>query len=212
MEGVLVSAKKEGSTITTTVVTQRQGRSSASRPAGSSPASTRSRSAPPATCSSGPKTVDIGAGAPRPPTSSSTRPGTWRASSPTANGCSARPGDDQIKVVPARLRRAATRCSASSPRCTTPDEWKQVFTRMGRYAPESMPTHPQLIVPAAPRSERPRVPATMMEQAADYLTSVSLEQSGPRGIRPQDAAAPEGQRHQGHHHRIRPAAQGSAAA
>jgi streptogramin lyase len=56
----------------------------------------------------------------------------------------------------------------------SPDEWKQVFTRMGRYAPESMPTHPQLIVSGGLRSERPRVPANMMQQAADFLSNVSL--------------------------------------
>jgi virginiamycin B lyase len=54
------------------------------------------------------------------------------------------------------------------------DEWKQVFTRMGRYAPESTPTHPQLIVQGGLRSERPRVAANMMQQAAEYLEKVSL--------------------------------------
>jgi streptogramin lyase len=54
------------------------------------------------------------------------------------------------------------------------DEWKQVFTRMGRYAPESTPTYPQLIVQGGARSERPRVAANMMQQAADYLEKVSL--------------------------------------
>ena len=45
---------------------------------------------------------------------------------------------------------------------------------MGRYAPESMPIHPQLIVTGGLRSERPRVAANMMQQAADYLEKVSL--------------------------------------
>jgi virginiamycin B lyase len=54
------------------------------------------------------------------------------------------------------------------------EEWKQVFTRMGRYAPESTPAHPQLIVQGGMRSERPRVAANMMQQAAEYLEKVSL--------------------------------------
>ena len=45
----------------------------------------------------------------------------------------------------------------------TPDEWKQVFARMGRYAPETVPTRPQLLLAGGPRSERPRVPANMMD-------------------------------------------------
>jgi virginiamycin B lyase len=44
---------------------------------------------------------------------------------------------------------------------------------MGRYAPESVPTHPQLIVQGGARSERPRVPANMMQAAADYLSSAN---------------------------------------
>ena len=62
MEGVLVSAKKAGSTITTTVVLERQGpvqlpgRPARARPLHASP------SAPPATRSPGPKEVDVAAG------------------------------------------------------------------------------------------------------------------------------------------------------
>src|SRR5262249_61734588 len=56
----------------------------------------------------------------------------------------------------------------------TADEWKQVFTRMGRYAPESTPIHPQLIVQGRLRSERPRGAATMMQQAAEDRAKMSL--------------------------------------
>jgi virginiamycin B lyase len=56
----------------------------------------------------------------------------------------------------------------------TPEEWEQVFVRMGRYAPESMPTHPQLIVPGGARSERPRVPANLVKRASEFLAEVSL--------------------------------------
>ena len=56
----------------------------------------------------------------------------------------------------------------------TPDEWKQVFTRMGRYAPESVPTRPQLLLQGGPRSERPRVPAALMDKASEYLTNANV--------------------------------------
>ena len=56
----------------------------------------------------------------------------------------------------------------------TPEEWEQVFGRMARYAPETMPTRPQLIVPGGSRSERPRVPSAMMKQASEFLANVSL--------------------------------------
>ena len=55
MEGVLVSAKREGSTVTTTVVSNDKGAVPASRPARSSPADTRSPSAPQATSWSVPR-------------------------------------------------------------------------------------------------------------------------------------------------------------
>jgi virginiamycin B lyase len=45
---------------------------------------------------------------------------------------------------------------------------------MGRYAPESTPARPQLIVQGGLRSERPRVAANMMKQAAEYLDKISL--------------------------------------
>jgi virginiamycin B lyase len=45
---------------------------------------------------------------------------------------------------------------------------------VGRYAPESTPTHPQLLQSGGARSERPRVPANMMQAAADFLVSVNL--------------------------------------
>jgi streptogramin lyase len=49
---------------------------------------------------------------------------------------------------------------------------------MGRYAPESTPIHPQLIVQGGLRSERPRVAANMMKQASEYLEKISLANPG----------------------------------
>ena len=172
MEGVLVSAKKEGSTITTTVVTNDKGQFSF--PDGKlEPGTTTSPSAPRATFSTGPKTVDVAGGRRDGRPQARARPRTSSASSPMPNGSTAcRATTRSSRSCP--IASAATRCSASSPRRTRADEWKQVFTRMGRYAPESVPTRPQLLVPGGARSERPRVPADMMKQAAEFLASVSL--------------------------------------
>ena len=72
MEGVLVSAKKTGGTITITVVSDAQGRFSFP-PRSSTPANTRSRSAPSATISTARKHGRDRAARRQPPTSSSVK-------------------------------------------------------------------------------------------------------------------------------------------
>jgi virginiamycin B lyase len=52
-------------------------------------------------------------------------------------------------------------------------EFEQIFARMGRYAPGSMPSHPQLLLPG-PRGERPAINPAIAKEAADYLASVNL--------------------------------------
>jgi virginiamycin B lyase len=52
---------------------------------------------------------------------------------------------------------------------------------MGRYAPETVPTRPQLIKTGGARSERPRVPAAMMDAAADFLAGVNLSGTDHEG-------------------------------
>jgi streptogramin lyase len=56
----------------------------------------------------------------------------------------------------------------------TAEEWEQVFARMARYAPMTVPARPQLVVTGGSRSERPRVPAAEIKQAAEFLARVSL--------------------------------------
>ena len=86
MEGVLVSAKREGSTITTTVVTNEQGRYSFPADAHGSRANTRSRSARSATSSTAPKTVDVAAGSAATADLKLSKAKNLCRSSPTANG------------------------------------------------------------------------------------------------------------------------------
>jgi streptogramin lyase len=172
MEGVLVSAKKEGATITTTVVTNDKGQYTF--PAGKlEPGKYTISIRAAGYVLQGPKSVDVAASG---ATADLKLGKTRNIASQLSNGewLLSAPGQDSFKgsfLLDCQgchtLQRVFTALHNA-------DEWKQVFIRMGRYAPESTPAHPQLIVTGGLRSERPRVPANMMQQAADYLEKVSL--------------------------------------
>ena len=172
MEGVLVSAKKEGSTVTTTVVTNDKGQYSF--PAGKLEAGKYAIAIRAAGyVLQGPKSVDVAASG---ATADLKLGKTKNIASQLSNGewLLSAPGQDSFK---GSFLLDCQGCHTLHRVFTAPhsaDEWKQVFTRMGRYAPESTPAHPQLIVTGGLRSERPRVPANMMQQAAEYLEKVSL--------------------------------------
>jgi virginiamycin B lyase len=172
MEGVLVSAKKEGSTVTTTVVSNDKGQFSF--PTGKLEVGKYNLTIRAAGYTlTGPKSVEVAtAGATADLKLNKVRNiapqlsnGEWLASIP---------GEDRFKASFLldcqgchSLQRVFTAVHDAA-------EWEQVFTRMGRYAPESTPARPQLIVQGGLRSERPRVAANMMKQAAEYLEKVSL--------------------------------------
>jgi streptogramin lyase len=172
MEGVLISAKKEGSTVTTTVVSNDKGEFSF--PAGKLDPGKYNITIRAAGYSLvGPKSVDVSASS---ATADVKLAKARSVASQLSNGewLMSAPGSDQFKgsfLLDCQgchtLQRVFTALHSA-------DEWKQVFTRMGRYAPESTPAHPQLIVTGGLRSERPRVAANMMQQAAEYLEKVSL--------------------------------------
>jgi virginiamycin B lyase len=172
MEGVLISAKKEGSTVTTTVVSNDKGEFSF--PAGKLDPGKYNITIRAAGYSLvGPKSVDVSASS---ATADVKLAKARSVASQLSNGewLMSAPGSDQFKgsfLLDCQgchtLQRVFTALHSA-------DEWKQVFTRMGRYAPESTPPHPQLIVTGGLRSERPRVAANMMQQAAEYLEKVSL--------------------------------------
>jgi streptogramin lyase len=175
MEGVLVSAKKAGSTITTTVVSNDKGQYSfpADRLEGGHYTITIRAAGYDL---DGAKAIDIAAGAPSTADLKLVKARNIAQQMTNADWLISAPGEDRIKsflpdcVGCHSLQRIFTSTHDA-------DEFKQVFTRMGRYAPESVPTRPQLIVQGGARSERPRVPANMMQQAADYLASVNLSGS-----------------------------------
>jgi streptogramin lyase len=171
MEGVLVSAKKQGSTITTTVVTNDKGQFSfpadriepghyniTIRAAGYDLVS--------------PRQVDVaGGGASADLKLAKTK--NVHAQLSSAEWLASAPGNDQIKSFLPDCVGCHTLQRVFSA-IHTPDEWKQVFARMGRYAPETVPTRPQLLLAGGPRSERPRVPANMMDAAAGFLVNASV--------------------------------------
>jgi hypothetical protein len=171
MEGVLVSAKREGSHFTTTVVSNDKGQFSfpaAKLEPGKYTITIRAAGYTLA----GPKTVDVGADG------AAADIKLTRAKSPISQLSNAEwlisvPGDDRLKsflpdcVGCHTLQRVFTAAHDA-------EEWVQVFNRMGRYAPESTPVRPQLIVPGGARSERPRVPAAIVKQASEFLANVSL--------------------------------------
>jgi streptogramin lyase len=172
MEGVLVSVKKEGSTITTTVVTNDKGEYSF--PNGRiEPGKYDIKIRAAGYVLDGPKAVEIPAGGNA--KADLTLKKTRNLASQLSNGewLASLPGSDNEK-------RFLTNCTG----CHTlqrifsaqhnADEWKQVFIRMGRYYPGSTPARPQVLVAGGPRSNRPRVPRSQMQSAADYLVSVSL--------------------------------------
>jgi len=172
MEGVLVSAKKEGSTITQTVVTNEKGEFSF--PAGKLDAGKYNITIRAGGYTLvGPKTVDVSAaGATADVKVAKARNLMGQLSN--AEWMISVPGDDRLKasfLIDCQGCHTLQRVFTSP---HSPAEWEQVFTRMGRYAPESTPAHPQLIVQGGLRSERPRVRADMMKPASEFLANVSM--------------------------------------
>jgi virginiamycin B lyase len=192
MEGVLVSARQDGSTITTTVVSDNQGRYGFPPDrleAGHYTITIRAANY----ALVGPKTVDLAPGTPSTADITLARTSNVAAQLSNAEWLQSVPGDARVKsFLPDCVNCHTLQRVFTAPH--TADEWKAVFMRMARYSPLSVPTHPQLIVTGGPRSERPRVPAAILQQAADFLYSVNLsnpehEEYGLKRLpRPKDRA------------------------
>jgi virginiamycin B lyase len=171
MEGVLVSARKEGSTITTTVVTDEQGRysfPSARMEPGKYTISIRAIGYK----LDGGKSVDV------PPGDAATadlKLGKVKSLVPQLSSgewLNSLPGPDRQKAFLTMcvgchtLQRVLTSSHDAA-------EFEQVFVRMSRYSPGSTPTHPQPLLPG-PRGERPVVTGDAAKAAAEFLASVNL--------------------------------------
>jgi streptogramin lyase len=174
MEGVLVSAKREGSTITTTVVTDAQGRYSFPAARMQPGKYTISIRAVGYKLDSA-KTVDVPAGGTG---AADLKLGKVKTLVPQlSNGewLLSLPGPDKQKAFLTMcvgchtLQRVLTSTHDAA-------EFQQVFLRMARYSPGSSPTHPQPLLPG-PRGERPVVTGDAAKAAAEFLASVSLGNS-----------------------------------
>ena len=181
MEGVLVSAKKEGSTITTTVVSNDKGQFSF--PAGKlEPGHYNLTIRAAGYILSGPKAVDVTAdGATADLKLGKARNLVGQLSN--AEWLHSVPGDDKIKsFLPDCVGCHTLQRVFTSPHSA--DEWKNVFARMGRYAPESVPARPQLLHDRR-RAQRAPARGRQHDEAGGGISGQRQpEQSGPRGIRP----------------------------
>jgi virginiamycin B lyase len=172
MEGVLVNARRDGSTVTTTVVSNADGvyNFPADRLApGHYTLTIRAVGYQLGAA----KAVDVAAGAPA--TADLTLDKTKALANQLSNGewLNSLPGDDKLKA-------ALTNCVG----CHTvqrivqsthnADEFMQVFQRMGTYSPGSTPTHPQPLLPGGNNSDRSPMPRPIQQKMADYLASVNL--------------------------------------
>jgi hypothetical protein len=174
MEGVLVSAKKDGATITTTVVTDGQGRYSfpaARIEPGKYTISIRAVGFK----LDGPKTVDVPAGTIGTADLRLSKVKNLVPQLSNGEWLLSLPGADKQKAFLTlcvgchTLQRVLTSNHDAA-------EFEQVFLRMARYSPGSTPTHPQALLPG-PRGERPAVTGEAAKAAAEFLASVSLGNS-----------------------------------
>ena len=211
MEGVLVSAKKAGSTITTTVVShadgayQLPGRSAFARPLRHHHpcGGLRSRRA---------------------------ERGRYRGRDARDRRSQAHqdqedPGAALQRRMDHERARAAISVKSFLPDCVgchtlqrvfsalhTPEEWKNVFVRMGRYAPSPCRPVRSFFCRAAPAANVRACPANMMDAAADFWSTANVNNPDNEGLTFKRLPRPKGRVDQCHHHRIRSAAQRSVAA
>src|SRR5436853_7602023 len=172
MEGVLVSAKKEGSNVTTTVVSNDKGQYSF--PNGRlEPGKYTVTIRAIGYVIDGPKSVEIPASGSAKADIKLNKARNLAAQLSNGEWLASAPGSDRDKS----FLIGCTSCHSLQRIFTAAydaAEWEQIFLRMGRYSPGSTPLRPQLLVTGGARSERPRVPAAQPKAAAEYLVSVSL--------------------------------------
>src|SRR6266699_4490588 len=162
MEGVLVSAKKDGSTITVTVVTNEKGEYSF--PAGRLDPGHYTISIRAGGYNlDGPKAVDMTAGGSKADLKLLKTKNLANQLS-NAEWLISAPGPDNLKASLTNCVGCHTlqRVFASAHDAA---EFKQIFRRMGTYAPGSTPAHPQMLLPG-PRGDRSPMPASQSEATA----------------------------------------------
>lgn len=173
MEGVLISAKKDGGNITITVVSNDKGQYSF--PASKlSPGHYALSIRATGYDLEGPKEADVAAG------KATTADVMLKKTRNMANQLSnvewlmSMPGTDKQKKMFSSCVGCHTvqRIVSSN---HTPEEFVEIFKRMGTYSPGSTPTHPQPLLPG-PRGVRAPIPVNLMKSTSEYYASVNLSE------------------------------------
>ena len=205
LEGVLVSAKKAGGTITITVVTDAQGRfnfPASKLGAGQYALSIRAIGYE----LEGPRSVELAADTAA--TADLTLTKTKKLASQMSNGewIMSMPGTQQQKLsmlncVSCHTIERIVKSSYDKEGFAT-----QILPRMGGYANQSMPVHPQRRVATRLLGGARRRAGGRTPEAGGVPELHQSQRKHHLGLSAQDAAAPDRPRHQGHHHRVRSAA------
>jgi virginiamycin B lyase len=188
MEGVLVSARRDGSTITVTVVSDQQGEYSF-------PADRLDPGHYSIAIRAGgynldtPKAVDIAGGGGRADIKL-TKAKNLANQLTNAEWLLSAPGPENVKTQLINCVECHTvqRIFASTHDAA---EFKQIFRRMGIYSPGSTPLHPQPLLPR-PRGERPPIAESQFDPVAAWLTSVNLSTSDARSFELKTLPRPKG--------------------
>ncbi len=188
MEGVLVSAKKQSTTITVTVVTDAKGQYSfpADRLA---PGHYAIAIRAVGYNLDGPTAVDIAGGGARADIKLAKTKNLANQLS-NAEWLISAPGPDNLKANMTNCVGCHTlqRVFASA---HDAEEFKQIFKRMGTYAPGSTPVHPQTLLPG-PRGDRSPMPPSQWEAASAWLASVDLNAAEALSFELQTLPRPKG--------------------
>src|SRR6266436_2104061 len=188
MEGVLVSARKQRSTITVTVVTNAKGEYSF--PADRLDAGHYAIAIRAAGYNlDGPKAVDIAAGGTK---ADVKLVKTKKLANQLSNAewLISAPGPDNLKANMTNCVGCHTlqRVFAST---HDAEEFKQIFKRMGTYAPGSTPVHPQTLLPG-PRADRSPMPRSQWEATSAWLASVDVNATETLSFELQTLPRPKG--------------------
>ena len=188
MEGVLVSARKDGSTITITVVSDQKGEYSfpADRlDPGHYAIAIRAGGYD----LDGPKAVDIAGGGAKADVKL-VKAKNLANQLTNAEWLLSAPGPENVKTQLINCVECHTvqRIFASTHDAA---EFKQIFQRMGTYSPGSTPLHPQPLLPG-PRGVRPPIAESQFEPVANWLSSVNLGTSDTRSFELKTLPRPKG--------------------
>jgi virginiamycin B lyase len=188
MEGVLVSARKDGSTITITVVSDQKGEYSfpADRlDPGHYAIAIRAGGYD----LDGPRAVDIAGGGAKADVKL-VKAKNLANQLTNAEWLLSAPGPENVKTQLINCVECHTvqRIFASTHDAA---EFKQIFQRMGTYSPGSTPLHPQPLLPG-PRGVRPPIAESQFEPVANWLSSVNLSTSDTRSFELKTLPRPKG--------------------